>query len=385
MKSVLIVSNGHGEDSIGAALALELSHLGYGVVAVPLVGRGMAYESAGFAVLGPRKEMPSGGLVWGREGALWADLKAGWLSMSLAQYHAIAQAKAHSLATLAVGDVYSILVSSMFGARPLFQVQTLVSVRTWEDQGGWRKPYGPLERVLMRRARRVYARDLQSAQWLSQHGVAKACCLGNPMLDAVAGENELDLPSPYLLLLPGSRNDAYLSLRQMLEVCRLLSQLPLLPVVAWSGLPLEPLEAHPWRWEWLKPDLASLSHPDGTQVYLAQNSFRWLLQRAKLALATTGTAAEQTAGFVVPIVSFVTGGSTYTPVFAQYQQRLLGAAITLSNTTPSQIAQTLEQLWLDGSKYLEAQTAGKAAMGEPGAAKRIAEDIHLQLRATSPV
>ncbi len=44
MRRVVIVSNGHGEDIIGTVLARELVALGYEVQAVPLVGKGNAYQ-----------------------------------------------------------------------------------------------------------------------------------------------------------------------------------------------------------------------------------------------------------------------------------------------------------------------------------------------------
>ena len=53
---VLVVSNGHGEDAIGARLARELRDLDARVEleAVPLVGRGLAYEGVVDRVSGPR-------------------------------------------------------------------------------------------------------------------------------------------------------------------------------------------------------------------------------------------------------------------------------------------------------------------------------------------
>jgi uncharacterized protein (TIGR03492 family) len=382
MRRVVIVSNGHGEDIIGTVLARELVALGYEVQAVPLVGKGNAYQQAGIRVLGPRKEMPSGGFAVQSAASIWADLKAGWFSMSLGHYQAVRAAARDAIATLVVGDIYGILVGSVFGKRPLFQMQCLVSVRAWEPGRGG-NPYGPLERALMRRAVKVYPRELEAETWLRAHGVKNAHYLGNPMLDALDG-GPLELPPPYLLLLPGSRTDAYQSLPLMLEACRLLRDAALTPVVAWAGLPLDRLELKDYRLEATGRSEGvthRLSHPDGTVVYLAQRAFGAALRGSRLALSTSGTAAEQAAGYGVPLVGFPTHGPQYTRGFAENQKRLLGDALMLTEPSPEAVVQAVRAFLSSETLLQRARAAGKAAMGEPGAAARIALDIHQHLQA----
>ncbi len=383
---LLIVSNGHGEDIIGAALAEELRHLGYEVQAVPLVGRGLVYERVGFPVLGPRQEMPSGGFTIRSLAVFWADLKAGWVSMSLAHYRAVRQAAQGVSATLVVGDIYGLLVGSVFSKRPLFQIQCLSSVRAWDGRHG--RPYSVLERLLMRWVVRVYPREEEAAAWLRAHGIANVAYLGNPMLDALEfprGQegDGLALPPPYLLLLPGSRSDAYESLPKMLEATRYLRASGLTPVVVWAGRPLDPQTlGEGWRMEVNEPGVPiRLLHPDGTTVYLALNAFKAAVLGASVAISTSGTAAEQAAGYGVPLVGFPTSGPQYTPAFARRQQRLLGEALLLVEAHPQAIAEGVQRWLADSSLRQAVQVAGKAAMGEPGAAQRIALDIHQQLQA----
>ncbi|MER3444016.1 MAG: hypothetical protein C4333_07785, partial [Meiothermus sp.] len=88
MARILLISNGHGEDSIACAVGRELRALGHSLEALPLVGRGAAYEEAGFRVHGPRKVMPSGGFVLDDPAAFLRDLRAGWLGMSLGHWQA---------------------------------------------------------------------------------------------------------------------------------------------------------------------------------------------------------------------------------------------------------------------------------------------------------
>lgn len=397
VRPLLIVSNGHGEDVIGAAIARELQSLGLEVLALPLVGRGNAYERAGFRVLGPRQEMPSGGFVRFNLNALVADLRSGWLPMTQAQYRALREASAGASATLVVGDIYGLFVGSRYGAKPLFQVQPLVSVRYQGAKGLEAIEHLPAqrflipERLLMRRAERVYPRDAESTAWLQKRGIRQAAYLGNPMLDAVEGEAPLELPEPYLLLLPGSRADAYFSLPIMLEAARGLRSLPLTPVVAWSGLALDNLQIPGWKLEGLSTGQSleptgqeigvthTLTHPDGTRVFLAQGAFKSALLGSKLAFSTSGSAAEQAAGYGVPLIGFPTPGPQYTPSFARAQGRLLGKALTLTLPRDADVAQAARVLLAHPEAYRAAQEAGKRVMGEPGAARRIAEDIAARL------
>ena len=382
MKRIVLISNGHGEDMIGAALARELMGLGYQVAPVPLVGRGQAYLCLGLKPLGPCREMPSGGFVLDRPWVFLKDLKAGWISMSLGHYRAVRQAARAAAATLVVGDLYGLLVGGLFGCRPLFQVQCLASVRAWQ-RTGFRRPYSLLERSLMRRALGVYPRETEGADWLRAHGVPHATYLGNPILDALEG-GPLELPPPYLLLLPGSRHDAYESLPKMLEATRHLADLGPTPVVAWAGLPLEPLIVPGWRLEATLEHQGvthRLQHPDGTVVYLSQQAFKAAVRGAKIAISTSGTAAEQAAGYGVPLVGFPTAGPQYTRPFAERQRRLLGEALLLVEAHPQAIAQGVREFLSSPERLERARADAQAAMGTPGAALRIAQAIHQALQA----
>lgn len=383
---VLLISNGHGEDTVGSVLAAELAALGAQIAAVPLVGKGMAYERAGFEVLGPRLELPSGGFVQ-QPGALWSDIKAGLLGMTLQQWRAVRRASASASATLVVGDYYAMLVGSLLAKHPVFQMQSLISVRNWEGGAARGEPFGILERFLMRRATGVFPRDRESTEWLVNRGV-KATYLGNPMLDAVSGEALVDVPRPYLLLLPGSRTDAYESLPLMLEACRGLPEMGLTPVVAWAGLPLESLKLSQWVLESTGASAGithRLIHPDGTGVWISQRAFKSVLTGAKLAISTAGAASEQAAGYGVPVVGFPTSGPQFTLSFAQNFKRLLREAMVLTKADPHPIAHSVRVLLSDQARYHQAQQAGYTLMGQPGSAQRIASYIWQSLHGASRV
>lgn len=170
----------------------------------------------------------------------------------------------------------------------------------------------------------------------------------------------------------------------MLEAVRELRPLTLTPVVAWSGLDLGGLQAPGWALERLIGGEIGVTHTlihlDGTRVFLAQGAFKSALLGSKLAFSTSGSAAEQAAGYGVPLVGFPTPGPQYTASFARAQQQLLGKALTLALPYPREVAQAARALLHHPQAYQAAQEEGKKAMGAPGAARRIAEDIAAYLR-----
>ncbi|MBC7293142.1 MAG: tetraacyldisaccharide 4'-kinase, partial [Thermoleophilia bacterium] len=81
LPKVVVASNGHGEDSIGALLAQRLQKAAPGVAveAFPLVGRGESYRDCGVRVVSSPVETPSGGIIKYNLRDFLADLRAGLL------------------------------------------------------------------------------------------------------------------------------------------------------------------------------------------------------------------------------------------------------------------------------------------------------------------
>jgi uncharacterized protein (TIGR03492 family) len=395
---LLFLSNGHGEDAMGARLAGEFLALrpDLEVVAVPLVGRGLAYERAGIAVRGPCREMPSGGFMLTSPGVLVRDLRAGFAEMSREQYRAIRAARAE--AVVVVGDVYALWASLRFagplggGPPPVFQVQPLVSAY-YQDGMTLRDRLNRLnrttvdsfvlgERFLMRRARRVFVRDERSAVLLRSGGVPHAECAGNLMIDLVAcPERDLAaLPDgrPLLALLPGTREDYLYSLPLMLEASALLPEVQALAAFPgdWRRVRL------PAGWRWDEPTAhereagaqITAMVPVGNRVPLLAGAFAAVLHAASVVLGTSGTGNEQAAGLGRPVVAFATHGPQYLPAFARAQQRLLGEALILAPAEPNALASAVRRALSPEQRAL-AERVGRERMGPPGAARRVAEAV----------
>jgi uncharacterized protein (TIGR03492 family) len=376
----LFVSNGHGEDHVGAMLAgaLRSRRPDLELAALPLVGTGSAYAAAGVDLLDPRARLPSGGLTMHAPSLLWSDLRAGLVRLTLAQCRALRRAEARHV--VVVGDVYAHALASLVDA-PRSVVQTLVSVHM---RVPGRVPLGPrrfmegihgVERRLMRgRVLAVYPRDGDTAAWLRARGVAHARWLGNPMMDGVHGGRPIAglTGRRVVALLPGSREHAFTSVALMLDA--LTASGPIVGLVAWTHDAVPPPPPG-----WLSVEraerglLAAWRHRDAEVWWLAER-FPDVLASAQGALGTTGTAQEQAAGLGLPVVTFVQP-PLHGHAFVANQQRLLGPALRIVAADAAAVAGAVVAALEPGSHRRDAEREGPARMGPAGAAGRIADDL----------
>ncbi len=398
MTKILFVSNGHGEDAIGARLAQEFQVLcpDFELEAVPIVGAGNPYERLGIRVLGPRWSPPSGGFTFTSSARFLEDWRAGMRQKTHQQHWAVRRSKADVV--IVVGDIYALGVTKLFAfkeAKPIvFQVQPLVS-RYYQDGMDAKTRFERLNRVtvdsftapelwLMKNmVRHVYARDARTAGWLQELGVLHSSFLGNLMMDCL--EPELDLRpvlngKPVLVLLPGTRDDQLESLPRMLLTAALLPEFQV-----FAALPhLHPNLELSTGWVWITPSSVDNSvtasrialHTSGIQIPILSNAFAALLHQASVVLGTSGTGNEQAVGLGKPVVAFATKGPQYTPNFAKAQARLLGAGLTLlENASPNELATAIRQ-----SNPQAAREAGLERMGEAGGSSKIARHIVEQIK-----
>lgn len=374
---ITLLSNGHGEDAVGVLLArafltaspaLELQ-------AFPTVGRGSAYEALNLPILGPRREMPSGGWMMHTASAFWADVRAGFLPMTAAQAQALRRLETDIL--VVVGDVYALLLGTLVRTPARFYVQTLVSahLRTQSRPNRYfMERISAPERFLMRRAaHHSYLRDALTADALKRYGLAVSAP-GNPMLDALAYEAlPLELPpqAPVVALLPGTRHYRDDALRTMLETLQNWPEA--VGLIAWTGAALPDVPG--WRWLevaaniWRGRGPHPLSH-----VYLCKDCFSGVLHAAQLVLGTAGTANEQAAALGRPLVSFPVL-PLYSVNFVENQKRLLGDALRVCPREPALLAGALRELWRSKVDYEHASQTGRARMGAAGGSAAIVCDI----------
>jgi uncharacterized protein (TIGR03492 family) len=379
--TLLLLSNGHGEDVVGARLARALAELRpeLELRALPTVGDGRAYAGGPARRVGPLRVLPAAGMTVRSAGALARDLRAGLLAATAAQARDLRASRSDLV--VAVGDVWIEALGLLPRARRRYAVQTLVSARM--DDGrlrlglrAFRERFTPVERALLRAGyARCYARDEASAAALRSGGVPHARFLGNPMMD---GLDAAPLESPgvgrrearRLLLLPGTRGHAQPALERMLAA---LERLPdVTAVVAWAGAGT-PTPPPGWRAE-RDGEGGERWRRDGRSVRLLRGRFAEALAWAEAVVGTSGTAQEQAAGRGLPVVAFPCGAA-YPPGFLAAQRRLLGEALIVSDPAPASVADAVRRLLDDEDERRRRGAAGRAAMGPPGGAAAIARDL----------
>ena len=377
--NLIVLSNGYGEDAVGALLVEELlkQQPQMRVAAFPTVDRGHAYEKLNIPVLGPRRTMPSGGLLMHSRKLFVEDLKAGFFAMTLQQLNALRKLTPDAL--IVVGDIFALVLSSLIRTPNRFQVQTLVSAHHQGEPSGHANRYfmeriAYPERALMRHlVRHTYVRDKATENFLRSMGVQRASALGNPMLDAVRAKPiaEHGETYPNIALLPGTRRYAPEALLTMLET--LTHEPGATGLVAWAG---GNLPTFPESWTAQTPPLEReglrliLEHK-GQTVFVYEGRFAEVLHSSHIALGTAGTANEQAAALGKPVVTFAVP-PLYTETFLLNQKRLLADALSIAPAQPEAIAEVLRQLLQNPER---AAQAGQQRMGEAGGASRIVGDI----------
>jgi uncharacterized protein (TIGR03492 family) len=412
---LLCLSNGHGEDRIAASILRELQSYPNcpQLAALPLVGEGRAYaQLPDVAIVGPVRQMPSGGFVYMDGRQFWRDVRGGWIQLTLAQIGAVKRWVKKGGKVLAVGDIVPLLFAWWSGASYSF-VGTAKSEYYLRDEAGWLRRrtrferleswsgsvYLPWERALMRdrRCKAVFARDSLTAEVLQKFRIP-ALDLGNPMMDELGLElSETGYYKPdttrkggrramTVVLLPGSRSpEAYANwqyMRQAIAAVREeFADRPLLFLAAIAaGLDLETLgqdlAVYGWRPDAYRPILASDPTAQSfsllnAKLVLTDRGFGECLRRADFALAMAGTATEQFVGLGKPAIVFPGTGPQFTRAFAEAQSRHLGCSLIVVDR-PEKAAVPIRSLLRDPDRLQTIAENGRHRLGKPGAASRIA-------------
>ncbi|MEM6252057.1 MAG: lipid-A-disaccharide synthase-related protein [Cyanobacteria bacterium P01_D01_bin.156] len=390
---LLCISNGHGEDLIAIRIlqALQgiLPHLK--VAALPIVGDGRQYQKIGLEIIGPTKQMPSGGFIYMDGQQLARDLQGGLLQLTVAQLRAMGRWLTPDDVVLAVGDIVPLLFGWLsrcaYGfvgtAKSEYYVRNeqghCLDRSTWLDSLDFQRTcvYMPWERWLMRRSVCVFARDGITTQRLQRWAV-DAYDAGNPMMDGFVVAPHLELTDSHalrVLLLPGSRApEAYDNWLRLLQGAQNMMQtgqqaISFLTAAA-SSLDLARLKVALGDYGW-QPQQSRYSQGSHSLV-ISQGMFVDYAQQAHMAIATAGTATEQVVGLGKPVLTLPGDGPQFTQSFAQAQSRHLGPSITLV-PEPNQIGAALQDILSDPDRQATIYENGLHRMGPPGAGQRIAE------------
>jgi uncharacterized protein (TIGR03492 family) len=345
------------------------------VTAYPLVGVGTAYR--GVPLLDPRRILPSGGFGFRSHlPGLLADLRAGVLRLWWQQRRTLQACRGDFDAVVAVGDCYCLWMAGHAG-RPVVYVATAKS-----EYG---EPHRWLELGVMRRlAAVVFARDERTAAALAARGIP-ARHVGNPLMDTVDPDGPDLRPHPdrpTVLLLPGSRQDAYVNMQTLLAVAHRVAEnaaVTFLCAVA-PSVDLDRVRAVAARSGWEAGE--DVLRSGETTVQLTR-AFGAAVRAADVVVGLAGTANEQAAGLGRPVVAFPGPGHQFTRQFLALQQRILGEAVVATRSW-EEAAEATVRLLRDPAERARRGDAGRRRMGGPGAVQAIAAEVRARLRSARP-
>lgn len=352
-RRILFISNGYGEDSVGAEIVRRLPP-GLQAEAYPTLGPGKAYEGI-CSVVGPRAHLASEGSRVSR-GTVTRDIVTGGLGTllpGLAFMRSVRNAYDH---VVVIGDFIGIAGCWLAGIRGVTYLDVYKT--------GFGRPYSGIEKwVIARTCRRVFNRSDRLAETLRAIGV-DAVAAGNVMMDTItAGDFAAGIRRSRLhavTLLPGSRDQTAANFAIQVAALRLIpeEQRPDIFLALAGGVDLDDLAR------------AADLHRDGDRltgdltIHAARGAVRNMVEVSDLVLSQAGTATIQALGLGVPAITF-TRRTDRMKRFLE-ENRLFGGARLLSTDDPADLARVMQSLLRDPQELRRLARIGRERIGGPG-------------------
>ena len=368
MRSLLVISNGLGEDSIGAEIVRRLP-VGLFADAYPMLGPGRAYKNV-CPIVGPRAHLPSQGSRVTR-GTLWRDIAGGALGTFAPALKFLRSARTTHSKVVVVGDLIGVLACWAAGLRNIIYLDVY---RT-----GYGRLYSaPEQWIIKRTCATVFCRSAALADPLRAIGV-DARASGNVMMDAVpddsydAARHRLRLRA--VTLLPGSRDGAVANFAlQIAALARLPDALkPDVFVAVADGIETRHLaEASGLTvqsvFDRQRSEIGRLGG-HGLTVHLTRGALRSIVEGSDVVLSQAGTAMVQALGLGRPVVSF--GAEAVRPGRANGEHQVFGEARVVVPADAGSVADALARLLADPAECRRLGAIGQERIGSAGAIDEI--------------
>jgi uncharacterized protein (TIGR03492 family) len=360
--TLLIISNGIGEDSVGAELARRLPP-SIRAFAYPTLGSGAHYDGV-CEIVGPRATLASAGSRVAR-GTIARDVRGGLLATVPPGLAFMRRARSAYDRVLVIGDFIGVGGCFLTGIRNVTYVDVYKS--------GYGRPYLGIERWVIRQTcRTVFSRHPSLAESLRQSGV-DARAVGNVMMDTIprSGFDARSLRTRPLAvtLLPGSREATaenfalqVAALRKVPETLR-----PDVFLALAGGVAPEALaDASGLTW-------TGLGFTGDLTVHAARGALGDLVENSDVVLSQAGTATIQSIGLGRPVISFIRPGDRMRR--HDDESRLFGESRLLVRNDAGEIASALTALLQDDADRARRGAIGRDRIGGPGAIDRIIETL----------
>lgn len=362
-RRILFVSNGIGEDVVGAQIIRRLPSECV-VDAFPTLGPGAAYDGVA-TVVGPRAYLASEGSRVAR-GSLTRDIATGGIGTIPPALAFLWGVRGDYDRVVVIGDFIGVGACFLTGHRRIVYLDVYKT--------GYGRPYSWLETMVIRATCRiVFNRSDRLAASLVARGV-DARAVGNVMMDAIerpgfdaAGRRR---HARAVTLLPGSRaataeNFALQveALRRLPEALRpdvflaLASGIDPEDLAAATGLAYEPAGED-------GPAAGTLSEGWLT-VHLARQALGDLVEASDLVLSQAGTATIQSLGMGRPVITCVRPTDRRKRFLEE--NRLFGDARRIVDAQPQALTAALATLLEDTAERQRLGAIGRERIGGPGA------------------
>jgi len=371
-RRLLFISNGYGEDSIGAEIVRRLPP---DVVAeaYPTIGEGLAYHHV-CAIVGPRARLASEG--WRNvKGSVWRDFVGGGLQTIGPALRFGRRVRGHYDRVVVVGDLVGIAGCAALG------VSDVVYLDVYKT--GYGRLYSAPERWLIKRTAAVsFCRSDRLAEALRSEGL-DARFVGNVMMDTITyGDYDVGARRKHptaVTLLPGSRQLTVESFALQIAALRLLpaDKRPDIFLAAAGSISLEALARAagvamkgPMTGE--AGDGGTLADADLT-VHVARGAAGNLLEAADVVLSQAGTATIQALGLGKPVVTFINKRDR--PSRIRDENALFGEARITLSADAAQVASATQLLLDDAAERQRLGAIGRDRIGGKGAIDAILQAI----------
>jgi uncharacterized protein (TIGR03492 family) len=361
-KKLLIISNGHGEDSIGAAIVRRLPSA-IAVEAYPTLGDGRAYSGV-CSIVGPRAQLPSEG--WRNvRNSIARDITGGGIATIRPGLRFIRSTRGRYDRVLVIGDMIGVYGAWITGHRGIVYVDVYKT--------GFGKSYLAIDKWILRRcAGTVFCRAASLAETLRSSGI-DARAAGNVMMDTIP---RLGLPVERsrplaMTLLPGSRAHALRNFALQIEALRRLGRdtLPDIFLAVASSLDIGALAA-----------AAGLTIEDGAMIghglvidLVPGSAMGDALDVSDFVLSQAGTATVQALGLGRPAITFQSPEDR--PSRFRDEARLFDDGRLVVYAEPAAIADAVAHWLADPSEIARRGAIGLERIGPPGAIDAIIAEL----------